>query len=161
MIRRILRAFVRGAALRRLRSDRSGAAALEFALIAPTLFVLIMGGVEFGRLLWTQSALQMSVAQAARCYAWQVSSCTTTSGTQSFAAGVAPQLGFSSSTFSASIKASTPTSTCQCSATECAYVSASYPYAFIAKGLFPFAPNLSANACYPVICPGDVCPATT
>ncbi|MBV8683444.1 MAG: pilus assembly protein, partial [Caulobacteraceae bacterium] len=34
---------------------------MEFALIAPTLFLLIMGGLEFGRLLWTQSALEMSV----------------------------------------------------------------------------------------------------
>ena len=162
MIGRFLLALARRVPCQRLRSDRSGAAALEFALVAPALFILIMGGMEFGRLLWTESALQMSVAQAARCYAWQVSTCTTTSATQSFAANVAPQLGFSSTNFSASITAPTAGSkTCQCNSTECATVSASYPYSFIAQGLFPFAPTLSANACFPVICSGGVCPATT
>ena len=124
---------------RRLRSDRSGAVAVEFALVAPTLFILIMGGLEFGRLLWTQSALEMSVAQAARCYAWQVSTCSTTSATQTFATTVAPQLNFSSSVFTAS------SSTCG------AKVTASYPYAFIARGLFPVSPTLTASACFPTV----------
>lgn len=122
---------------RRIRSDRSGAVALEFALIAPALFILIMGGIESGRLMWTQSALEMSVAQAARCYAWQVSSCTTPSSTQTFATTVAPQLGFSTSVFTVTLAA--------CGSK----VTASYPYSFIASGLFPLAPTLTASACFP------------
>lgn len=139
MIGGILSALARGGPCRRLLMDRSGAAALEFALVAPTLFFLIMGGIEFSRLLWTQSALQMAVAQAARCYAWSVSSCATTTETQTFAANVAPQLGFSSSVF-------TVTST-----TCGAKVSASFPYSFIAKGLFPLTPTLTASACFPTV----------
>ena len=137
MIGRILSVIGRRAGFRRLRSDRSGAVALEFALTAPALFILIMGGIEFGRLLWTQSALQMSVAQAARCSAWQLSGCATPTATQNFATTIAPQLNFSSSVFQATL-------------TGCgAKVSATYQYSFIASGLFPLAPTLKASACFP------------
>lgn len=106
-------------------------------MVAPALFILIMGGLEFGRLMWTQSALEMSVAQAARCYAWQVSNCTTASATKSFATTVAPQLRFSTSVFKAK-------------AASCgAQVTATYHYSFIASGLFPMAPTLTASACFP------------
>jgi Flp pilus assembly protein TadG len=137
MIGGLHRALERRVQLRRLRSDRSGAVAVEFACIAPALFFLILGGVESGRLLWTQSALEMSVAQAARCYAWQVSGCTTATATQSFATTVAPQLGFPTTAFTAK------------SATCGAQVSASYQYSFIASGLFPLTPTLTASACFP------------
>lgn len=147
MIGRLLRALERRVPLRRCLVDRSGAPALEFALIAPTLFLVIMGGIEASRLLWTQSALEMSVAQAARCYAWQV--CTTTSQVKTFAAGVAPQLNFSTSVFTATNPA--PSTSCSCGATQCAMVSASYPYTFIAQGLLPMTPTLQASACFPAV----------
>lgn len=137
MIQRIHRALERCAPLRRVQSDRSGVVALEFAMVAPALFVLIMGGIEAGRIMWTQSALEMSVAQAARCYAWQVSTCSTTTATKTFAATVAPQLRFSSSVFSVNL------TTCG------AQVTATYPYQFIASGLFPLKPKLTASACFP------------
>jgi Flp pilus assembly protein TadG len=123
--------------LNRLWRDRSGAPALEFALVAPTILLLIMGGVEFGRLMWTESALQMSVQQAARCYAWGVAPCTTTTAVPAYAATVAPQLNFSSSVFKV-----IPAANC---ANE---VIASYQYQFIAKGLFPWTPTLTASACF-------------
>jgi Flp pilus assembly protein TadG len=149
MIGQLLRTFERRVPFRRFIEDRSGAPALEFALIAPTLFLVIMGGIESSRLLWTQSALEMSVAQAARCYAWQVSGCTTTSGVKTFAASVAPQLNFSTSVFTATNPA--PSTSCSCGATQCAEVSASYPYTFIAQGLLPMTPTLQASACFPAV----------
>jgi Flp pilus assembly protein TadG len=136
MIRQVLRIRGRRFFRSRIWRDQSGAAALEFALTAPTLFLLIFGGIEFGRLLWTQSALQMSVAQAERCYAWQVSGCATASAVQTFAANVAPQLQFSTSTFALS---------------PGGCVTASYPYSFIVKGLFPWTPTLTASACFSTI----------
>jgi Flp pilus assembly protein TadG len=124
---------------RHLWRDRSGAPALEFALVAPTILLLIMGGVEFGRVMWTESALQMSVQQAARCYAWGVAPCTSAGAVPAYAASVAPQLNFPSTVFKV-----TSTATC---ATQ---VTASYKFQFIAKGLFPppLDPTLTANACF-------------
>lgn len=52
--------------IRRLRSDRRGVAAIEFALLAIPLFILIMGGVEFGFAMFTKARLGGTLQQAAR-----------------------------------------------------------------------------------------------
>lgn len=52
--------------MRRLRQDRSGASALEFALVAPVLVMLIFGIIEAGRLLYAQHAMGYAVSKAAR-----------------------------------------------------------------------------------------------
>jgi Flp pilus assembly protein TadG len=120
--------------LRRLMRARAGAEAIEFALVAPAMLLLICGAVDFGRLMWTQSALHLSVEQAARC--GSVGICTT--GTApAFAAAVAPQLGFTSSTFTAT-------------AATCGFqVSGAYTFSFIVSGLFPLTPRLTATSCVP------------
>jgi Flp pilus assembly protein TadG len=133
MIRRAFRGLAQPAPFRRFLGERSGAAALEFALVAPTLFLLVMGGIEFSRLLWTQSALQMSVAQAERCYAWGLCTSSTVANTASAAA---PQLQF-------------PTSTFKLNPSGC--VTATYQYNFIAKGLFPLSPTLTATSCFSAV----------
>jgi len=51
---------------RRLRQDRSGIAAVEFALVAPMLILLLLGVLEFGRLMWVNSNLQFAAEQATR-----------------------------------------------------------------------------------------------
>lgn len=48
---------------------RDGAAAVEFALVVPMFLMLVFGAVEFGRLLWTQQALQETAIAGARCVA--------------------------------------------------------------------------------------------
>jgi len=57
--------------------DRAGATAVEFALIAPLLFLLLFGAVEAGRLLFVQSALHHAVAAAARCASIDPRGCAT------------------------------------------------------------------------------------
>lgn len=52
--------------VRYLRSGR-GATAVEFALIMPSLLMLVLGVFEFGRYLWTVNALQQTVSMTARC----------------------------------------------------------------------------------------------
>lgn len=53
-----------------------GTAAIEFALVAPAILGLLFGTVEFGRLLWTEQALQETAIAGARCMAILQSACT-------------------------------------------------------------------------------------
>jgi len=46
-----------------------GAAIIEFALVAPMFLMLVFGTIEYGRLLWTQQALQQTAIAGARCMA--------------------------------------------------------------------------------------------
>jgi Flp pilus assembly protein TadG len=50
------------------RSD-TGATAVEFAIVAPLLFLVMFGIIELGRAWWTKSSLQYAVERAARYYA--------------------------------------------------------------------------------------------
>lgn len=52
---------------RRLRADANkGSAALEFAVVAPVFFLLLMGTIESGVIFFAQSSLQNAVNDAAR-----------------------------------------------------------------------------------------------
>ena len=46
--------------------NRSGTAAIEFAFTAPALLLFLLGIVESGRALWTDSVLQFAAEQAGR-----------------------------------------------------------------------------------------------
>lgn len=48
---------------------RRATTAVEFALVAPVLFVLIFGALELGLVWWTKNALQVTAAMTARCTA--------------------------------------------------------------------------------------------
>jgi Flp pilus assembly protein TadG len=54
--------------LKALRKDTGGATIIEFAIVAPVLFLLMFGMIEFGIMMATQSALDGAVSQAARDY---------------------------------------------------------------------------------------------
>ena len=62
-------------ALRTLERSRDGAAAVEFALVAPMFLALLFGTFEFGRALWAQQALQEIAISGARCMALPQSAC--------------------------------------------------------------------------------------
>jgi hypothetical protein len=96
-----------------------------------------MGGIEFGRFLWTKSALDYSVQEAARYGVFIASPACSASAVQSYAAAATPQLNFPASTFTVTSE------DCGCQ------VSASYNFQFVATGLFPMSPTLSALACFP------------
>jgi len=124
------------AAMRRALFDRAGATAVEFAILGPLLLVLLIGIIEFGRMLWVENALQYAVAQAARCMTVDTSVCGSTRETQDFAAS--------------SSGMSFPTSIFLVGPAACGNkVTASYPFTF-AAGLFPYAITLDAQSCYPV-----------
>ncbi len=62
-----------------MRFGRRGTTALEFAVAAPALMILMFGGFEFGRLQWTWQAMQLAGDQTARCVAISGAACTTPS----------------------------------------------------------------------------------
>lgn len=49
-----------------LARSRRGVAAVEFALAAPVVVLLLFGSIELGRALWSHSTLQYAAEQAAR-----------------------------------------------------------------------------------------------
>jgi len=61
--------------LRGLTGDRSGASAVEFALVLGPLVFLILGAMEYGRLLWTKQALQETAIAGARCMGLLATGC--------------------------------------------------------------------------------------
>ena len=131
---------------RRCLIDRRGAGTVEFALTALVFFGLMLGIIEFGRVLWIANSLHMAVQQAARCGAIASSSCGSTSAVQTFAAGVAGS-GVPTSAFTATPQ--TCSGSPQVCTPSCGYrVSASYAV----KLYVPYVsmrPTLQASACFP------------
>lgn len=52
--------------MRRIDRDCEGASAVEFALVFPVLAALILGGIEFGLVIYSQNAMQSITRDAAR-----------------------------------------------------------------------------------------------
>ena len=57
--------------LRGLRADQRGAAAVEFAMIAPMFFALLLSAVDVGRYMWTLNTIQYATDEAVRAGAIQ------------------------------------------------------------------------------------------
>jgi len=52
----------------RLAGDRRGGAILEFAVILPLLFTLLVGGLDVGRMFYVRQGLEYATEEAARYY---------------------------------------------------------------------------------------------
>ena len=52
--------------LSQLCRDQRGAAAVEFAMIAPAFFALLLGIVDVGRYMWTLNTMQYAIDDAVR-----------------------------------------------------------------------------------------------
>jgi Flp pilus assembly protein TadG len=50
----------------RLARDQRGVAAVEFAMIAPAFFGLLVGIIDVGRYMWTLNTMQYAIDQGAR-----------------------------------------------------------------------------------------------
>jgi Flp pilus assembly protein TadG len=57
--------------LRTLRLEQCGAAAVEFAIIAPMFFALLLSVVDVGRYMWTLNTIQYAIDEAVRAGAIQ------------------------------------------------------------------------------------------
>jgi Flp pilus assembly protein TadG len=124
-------------ALRGLHNARGGTAAVEMAILLPAFLTVLLGIVEFGRLVWTQSTLQFAVEAAARCAAVNTTTCSGTSTTQTYAASEAYGLSIPSTDFTVSIP-------------SCGEeVSIAYSFSFVVPALFPWTITLNAQSCHP------------
>jgi Flp pilus assembly protein TadG len=116
--------------------DIRGATALEFALCAPAFFMLVMGIVQLGLLVWMQMSLQQGVEAAARCASINKTACASASQIQAYAAaqsyGLAP-----------------PNSAFTVTAPACGnMVQASYTPTYLPSFPIPTR-TLTAQACFP------------
>jgi Flp pilus assembly protein TadG len=84
-------------------SCNSGAAAVEFALVAMFLFALLIGGVYTGLVVYSSAGLYDAVEQAARCYSVNSIQCSTATQAQTYAKNA--YYGMNTPTFTASIQA--------------------------------------------------------
>jgi Flp pilus assembly protein TadG len=123
--------------LRQACKDIGGGTAIEFGLTAPLFFMIVMGTIEFGLLMWTQVGLQHGAAMAARCATVNSTLCGTASQIQAFAAQQSYGLNPSPSTFSYSSQA--------CGS----QVSASYPFQFVVTYFVAPSLTLKAQSCFP------------
>ena len=114
-----------------------GSAAVELALVAPALFMFVFGIAETGRALWLQSALDYSVAEAARCASINPTACGSVNDIRSYAAARSGS-GVDAVAFSVTI----PMPGCG------NQVSANYPMALMIPFL-TLSVTLTAQACYP------------
>lgn len=56
---------------RRLLRDRRGTAAVEFAMISPIFFALLLSVVDIGKYMWTLNTMQYAIDEAVRAGAVQ------------------------------------------------------------------------------------------
>lgn len=61
--------------LSRFAADQGGASAVEFAIVLTPLLLIVFGGIEYGRLMWTRTALQEVAMATARCMGVKQPSC--------------------------------------------------------------------------------------
>lgn len=144
---------------RQITAASHGTTAVEFALVVPMFLTLIFGTVEFGRLLWTEQALQETATAAARCVALAQGTnpngnCTSSgtyssSSTTTYVRNVAAGWGLS-------VPGSgiTPSTTANCGGSSGGFSQVTLTYTF--NSLVPSLVHLNssgltltASACYP------------
>ncbi len=122
----------------RMWHDQSGASAVEFAITAPIFFMIVVGLIEGGLLLWTQVGLQHGTEMAARCATINSSLCGNASQTQTYAAQQSYGLNPPASTFQLK------------TGLACGnQVSASYPFPLVSNYFGMSSLQITAQSCFP------------
>jgi Flp pilus assembly protein TadG len=113
---------------------QSGASAVEFALVAPILFALIIGGLFTGLVIYSAAGLHDAAEQAARCYSVNSIQCSTAAQAQTYAQN--SYYGMNTPTFTASIQ-------------SCGHQVAASVTVQLTAIVTDLNVPLSANACFP------------
>ena len=137
----------------RRRFGEEGASAVEFALVAAPLLMLVIGTLEFGRLLWTRQLMQSLAISTARCIGVSQTECTVggsfdSATTKAYVVDEAGRLGVP---ITASDVAIQPTTTCNGLA---GFASVTITYTFVSAApelivALLTGPTVSATACFP------------
>lgn len=77
----------------RLRHDERGASAVEFALVAPILLLLLFGIIVSALYFWQDSALNRAAFESARCAAIADTNCADEAAVRTRAVSVADEAG--------------------------------------------------------------------
>lgn len=142
-LRRTARARQASGLRRRLVRERQGVAIIEFALLMPLFVIIVIGIIELGQMLWTQTALQHAVEMAARCASINTTTCGTSATIQTYAVGQTYGMTLPNSTFTAT------TSTCGNTGKTGNLVTASYGFALKIPYVTSQTVTLLAQSCYP------------
>ena len=111
----------------RLLGDRCGVSAIEFGILAPVLFSMLLGGLEFGRMFYVRQGLEGQVEAAARYYMLNPTSAS--SAITSYMR-TQPMLGGSPSLITFSYADTTPCNSN--SSVTCTVITGSYSFSFVA-----------------------------
>lgn len=129
-----------GAAFMRLLRDRRGVSAIEFGILAPVLFTMLLGALDFGRMFYISQSMNYATEQAARYYMLNPSAAQSTV-TQTLTAAMAGGMGSQLSVSYAN------TANCNSnSALTCTTITATYPFHFVAGILGLANKTLTATA---------------
>ena len=115
-----------GAALSRLLGHRGGGAAIEFAILSPVLFTIVLGALDVGRMFYVRQSLEYATEQASRYYTLNptsASSAVTSYLQGQMAGGMGGSVGVNY----------VDTTSCNSNAAvTCTTITATYPFSFIA-----------------------------
>ncbi len=130
-----------------LRRCRTGAVAIEFAIVAPIFFAMLFGVIETSRVFWLKQSLDEVAYSTARCMSVS-SACATQVAQQNYAIGRAQALGIRLT--SAMV---TPTTGVVCKGSAGSnQVALARPIESPLAGFVPAMPStLRATACFPVL----------
>jgi len=138
--------------LQRLLGSARGAAATEFALVAPTFLMMIFVMLDGGRMLFTKQALNELAAAGARCSALKATGCATTSAAQTWIATRGQQRSMLSVSSAMVTVDQTSTTTCNGQTGNMAKVTIVMPYNKSGMNLLPQSvvpSNLTSISCFP------------
>jgi Flp pilus assembly protein TadG len=137
---------------------RRAVAALEFALLAVPLMLMVFGIIEFGRVLWTREALQMTAVEGARCMGILASSCASagsysSGNTTSYIESVATAWGITLNSSNLTLTRNSTNTACAPSGAtpNISEVTITYTFQTMVPGLLTMlsSKSLEGHACFP------------
>jgi hypothetical protein len=132
---------------------RQATTAVEFAICALALVLIVVGFTEYGRLVWTSEVLQEAASEGARCMGLRASSCAaagvfSSASTKSYIVSLATSRGV---VITGTMVTLSNAATCG-GATGFSQVSISYHFVTAAPGLLTSLIHgftMPASACFP------------
>jgi Flp pilus assembly protein TadG len=131
-------------------SDDAGASAVEFAIIAPVMLMLVFGIFEFGRFFWTQNALQYAVEETARQSLRStpaISDCATS--VANTAAVTTNLVALKASSATVTLASATVTGSSLATQPKVCTITITYPFSFLGLAGFSAAFNATGVAAFP------------